>query len=176
MPAVLPAPEEEKDVKTAIGAARAKNARDEMTSCVSVKLGTIVIDCGDPESLAAFWCDVLEWRVVDRDDDGAVEIGGRDQADVTMLFEPVQEPEQVKNRVHIDLNPSARQTRQPSSIAWSASARGPSMSGSATRRGSSSPIPKATSSVCSAPHVDVCPSPSSWPIVRRAPPRYSFLQ
>ena len=74
---------------------------------MSVKLGTIVIDCGDPESLAGFWCDVLEWRVVDRDDDGAVEIGGRDQADVTMLFEPVQEPKQVKNRVHIDLNPSA---------------------------------------------------------------------
>ena len=31
MPAVLPPPEERKDVKTAIGAARAKNARDEMT-------------------------------------------------------------------------------------------------------------------------------------------------
>jgi len=31
MPAVLPPPEEEKDVKTAIGAARAKNARTSMT-------------------------------------------------------------------------------------------------------------------------------------------------
>jgi rubrerythrin len=31
MPAVLPPPEERKDVKTAIGAARAKNAREEMT-------------------------------------------------------------------------------------------------------------------------------------------------
>jgi len=31
MPAVLPPPEEEKDVKTAIGAARAKNARASMT-------------------------------------------------------------------------------------------------------------------------------------------------
>jgi hypothetical protein len=30
MPAVLPPPEEEKDVKTAIGAARAKQSRDEM--------------------------------------------------------------------------------------------------------------------------------------------------
>jgi hypothetical protein len=30
LPAVLPPPEEEKDVKTAIGAARAKAARDEM--------------------------------------------------------------------------------------------------------------------------------------------------
>ena len=32
MPAVLPPPEEQKHVKTAIGAARAKNARDEMAS------------------------------------------------------------------------------------------------------------------------------------------------
>jgi hypothetical protein len=32
LPAVLPPPEEQKSVKTAIGAARAKNARDEMTS------------------------------------------------------------------------------------------------------------------------------------------------
>jgi rubrerythrin len=31
MPAVLPPPEEQKNVKTAIGAARAKNARDDMT-------------------------------------------------------------------------------------------------------------------------------------------------
>ena len=31
MPAVLPPPEEKKDVKTAIGAARAKQARKEMT-------------------------------------------------------------------------------------------------------------------------------------------------
>jgi hypothetical protein len=30
MPAVLPPPEEEKDVKTAIGAAKAKNARSDM--------------------------------------------------------------------------------------------------------------------------------------------------
>ncbi|HET9548058.1 MAG TPA: hypothetical protein VFO97_09495 [Desertimonas sp.] len=32
LPAVLPPPEEQKDVKTAIGAARAKNARDEIAS------------------------------------------------------------------------------------------------------------------------------------------------
>jgi rubrerythrin len=31
LPAVLPPPEEQRDVKTAIGAARAKNARDELT-------------------------------------------------------------------------------------------------------------------------------------------------
>jgi len=72
---------------------------------VSVKLGTIVIDCADPNGLAEFWCAVLDWHVIDRDDDGAIEIGPLDQQHVTVLLEPVAEPKQVKNRVHIDLNP-----------------------------------------------------------------------
>jgi Glyoxalase-like domain len=50
---------------------------------------------------------VLEWRVVDRHDDGAIEIGPLDQRHVTLLFEPVDEPKQGKNRVHIGLRPSS---------------------------------------------------------------------
>ena len=49
MPAVLPPPEEEKDVKTAIGAARAKHARKEMLS-----------GPGDATSCAARLGDILE--------------------------------------------------------------------------------------------------------------------
>jgi Glyoxalase-like domain len=73
---------------------------------VSAQLGTVVVDCADPGALADFWCAVLDWHVVDRDDDGAIEIGAAGQQHVTLLFEPVDEPKQVKNRVHIDLNPS----------------------------------------------------------------------
>ena len=72
---------------------------------MSVKLGTVVIDCADPAALADFWCQVLEWHIIDRDDDGAVEIGARDQQHVTLLFEPVEEPKHIKNRLHVDLNP-----------------------------------------------------------------------
>ncbi len=72
---------------------------------MSVKLGTVVVDCADPESLSRFWCDVLEWHFVDRDDDGAIEIGPADQQHMTLLFQPVPEHKTSKNRLHIDLNP-----------------------------------------------------------------------
>lgn len=72
---------------------------------MAVKLGTVVIDCADPERLAAFWCDVLGWHEVDRDDDGAIEIGPSSQRNLSLLFEPVDEPKLTKNRLHIDLNP-----------------------------------------------------------------------
>jgi hypothetical protein len=42
---------------------------------VSVELGTVVIDCSDPEASAEFWYRVLDWHIIGRDDDGAVEIG-----------------------------------------------------------------------------------------------------
>jgi len=73
---------------------------------VSVRLGTVVIDCADPGALAEFWCKVLEWHIVDRGDDGAIEIGARDHQHVTLLFVPVEEPKRIKNRLHIDLNPA----------------------------------------------------------------------
>lgn len=79
---------------------------------MSVKLGTVVIDCAEPEHLARFWCDVLEWDVVDSDDDGSVEIGARDQRHFTLLFEPVTETKSIKNRLHLDLNPRGDQASE----------------------------------------------------------------
>ncbi|GAB2948193.1 hypothetical protein GCM10027280_41160 [Micromonospora polyrhachis] len=34
----------------------------------------LAVDCHDPERLAAFWCEVLDFRVIDRSE-GKVEIG-----------------------------------------------------------------------------------------------------
>lgn len=34
------------------------------------RVGDIVIDCADPERLAEFWCDVLGYRIFDRDGTG----------------------------------------------------------------------------------------------------------
>ena len=65
------------------------------------KLVEIVVDCADAERLAEFWCAVLGWRVVDRDE-GAVEIAG-DDGGPTLLFDPVPDGKVVKNRVHLDL-------------------------------------------------------------------------
>ncbi len=61
----------------------------------------LVVDCEDAERLAEFWCAVLGWHVVERDE-GSVEIGD-DGGGPTVLFEPVPDAKTVKNRIHLDL-------------------------------------------------------------------------
>jgi hypothetical protein len=71
----------------------------------------LVVDCHDPEALAAFWAAVLDYRVLSRDDDGAVEIGpeaGFGGPAPTLVFGPVPEPTPGKLRMHIDLNATDR--------------------------------------------------------------------
>jgi catechol 2,3-dioxygenase-like lactoylglutathione lyase family enzyme len=72
---------------------------------VSSRFTELIVDCADPARVAAFWCDVLGWRVLDRGPLGEVEIGGDGPPGLTLVFVPVPEPKGVKNRVHIDVNP-----------------------------------------------------------------------
>lgn len=74
---------------------------------MTVELTEIVVDCANPERLAAFWCAVLDWKVVDRDED-SVEIGGGGDSP-TLLFEPVHDPKTIKNRIHLDVTPTGDQ-------------------------------------------------------------------
>jgi hypothetical protein len=76
----------------------------------------LVIDGHDPRRLAEFWCEVLDYTILD-EADGLVEIGVepntieglRSGAVVpTIVFAPVPESKTVKNRVHIDVNPIDR--------------------------------------------------------------------
>ena len=73
----------------------------------------LTVDCRDPESLAAFWCEVLDFKVIDRSE-GKVEIGSwvptveevrARQMPPTVLFIPVPEGRTVKNRLHLDVSP-----------------------------------------------------------------------
>jgi catechol 2,3-dioxygenase-like lactoylglutathione lyase family enzyme len=73
---------------------------------MAARLTEIVVDSADPEPLAAFWCEVLGWEVVDRDE-GDVEIGGS-SGGPTLLFQLVADRKQVKNRIHLDVNPTDR--------------------------------------------------------------------
>jgi len=73
---------------------------------MAARLTEIVVDGHDPERLAAFWSGVLGWEVVDRDE-GSVEIAGPGDGP-TLLFEPVPEDKIVKNRLHLDVNPTDR--------------------------------------------------------------------
>jgi catechol 2,3-dioxygenase-like lactoylglutathione lyase family enzyme len=78
---------------------------------VACRFTELVVDCRDQEALAAFWAEVLGYRVVGRDDDGAVEIGPADGFGgpaPTLVFAPVADPTPGKVRLHIDVSPTDR--------------------------------------------------------------------
>jgi len=74
------------------------------------RFSELVIDCQDPQRLAAFWCAVLDFVVLDTDE-GAIEIGpqtGFGGPQPTLIFSPTIEPKTGKLRLHIDVNPTDR--------------------------------------------------------------------
>src|SRR5436190_23103742 len=77
---------------------------------MACSLRNVTVDCTDARSLARFWADVLGWNVY-HDDDPEVLVAPSfppPGPGPTMLFIPVPEPRTVKNRVHVDLQPSDR--------------------------------------------------------------------
>jgi predicted enzyme related to lactoylglutathione lyase len=73
-------------------------------------LRNITVDCSDALALARFWAEALGWNVY-RDDDPEVLVAPTFPLrgdGPTMLFIPVPEPRTVKNRLHVDLQPSDR--------------------------------------------------------------------
>lgn len=80
------------------------------------KFTELAIDCADPRALARFWCAVLGYEVQD-EGDGVVTIGSPSVPEggarpgpvpPTLTFAPVPEGKTVKNRLHIDVNPTDR--------------------------------------------------------------------
>jgi hypothetical protein len=66
-----------------------------------------VLGCRDPEVSGRFWCEVLDVVVLDREDDGSVEIGPREGfggPQPTIILSRRDEPEKGKSRLHIDVN------------------------------------------------------------------------
>jgi hypothetical protein len=78
------------------------------------KFTELAIDCADPDSLARFWCAVLDYEV-QHEDDEIVTIGpptaSKNPGPVppTLTFARVPEAKSVKNRLHIDVNPTDRE-------------------------------------------------------------------
>ncbi|MFD7547292.1 VOC family protein [Streptomyces sp. NPDC059578] len=73
----------------------------------------LTVDCHDPERLAAFWCAVLDFQVIDRSAH-KVEIGSWEptieevrarQMPPTVQFIRVPEGKDAKNRLHLDVSP-----------------------------------------------------------------------
>jgi hypothetical protein len=80
------------------------------------KFTELAIDCADPSGLARFWCSVLDYEV-QGDDDGVITIGspavpeGKNRlgpVPPVLTFAHVPEGKIVKNRVHLDVNPTDR--------------------------------------------------------------------
>jgi catechol 2,3-dioxygenase-like lactoylglutathione lyase family enzyme len=65
-------------------------------------LSEVLLDCADAELVAAFWCEVLGWEILDRGE-GEIEIG-EPGGTFRLVFLPVPEPKTIKNRVHLDVH------------------------------------------------------------------------
>ena len=75
---------------------------------MSLEWEQIVMDARDPEMLGRWWLEALGWIVVNEDPD---EFEIRPAADRLpgLIFEPVDEGKQGKNRLHLDLRPDDQQ-------------------------------------------------------------------
>jgi hypothetical protein len=80
------------------------------------KFTELAIDCADPGGLARFWCSVLGYEVSE-EDDGFIAIEsplvpeGKNRpgpVPPALTFARVPEGKVVKNRVHLDVNPTDR--------------------------------------------------------------------
>jgi predicted enzyme related to lactoylglutathione lyase len=69
---------------------------------------TIVVDAEDPAGLSRFWAEVLDWKIMYESDDEVVIAKDEDRYP-GLVFVPVPEAKQVKNRLHIDLAPDDRE-------------------------------------------------------------------
>ena len=79
---------------------------------MACRISELVLDAADPPRLAAFWCDVLGWSVLDGASDDEVEIGPADVGfggpQPTIVFSRSDEARPHKLRLHIDVSPTDR--------------------------------------------------------------------
>ena len=79
---------------------------------MACRFSELVIKCRDLDVLARFWCEVLDFVELDREDEqGYVEIGPRDGfggAQPTLFLIRNDEPKTEPGRLHIDVNPTDR--------------------------------------------------------------------
>ncbi|MBB4907941.1 VOC family protein [Actinophytocola algeriensis] len=79
---------------------------------MSCRLSELVVDCADPGALARFWCAVLDYVELSREEpDNGIEIGppsGFGGPAPTLVFSRTAEPKAGKLRLHFDVNPVDR--------------------------------------------------------------------
>jgi hypothetical protein len=79
---------------------------------MACRISELILDCADPEGLAAFWGQVLGYAELGREDDGSIEIGppgtGFGGPQPTLVLSPTSDPRPAKLRLHIDVNATDR--------------------------------------------------------------------
>jgi hypothetical protein len=79
---------------------------------MACRISELVIDCTDPEGLAAFWSEVLGYVELGREDDGSIEIGppgtGFGGPLPVLVLSPSSDPRPGKLRLHIDVSATDR--------------------------------------------------------------------
>ncbi|MGW5449746.1 VOC family protein [Streptomyces sp. NEAU-174] len=79
---------------------------------MACRISELILDCADPERLAAFWSEVLGYVEIGREDDGGIEIGppgvGFGGLQPTLILSPSSDPRPAKLRLHIDVNATDR--------------------------------------------------------------------
>ena len=92
---------------------------------MALKWYTVVVDCRDPQAQARWWAEALDWLVVYDTPDEAVAVprqameAPQHEPDLDawmrrgqgLVFVPVPEGKEVKNRLHLDLAPHTSQDR-----------------------------------------------------------------
>ena len=119
---------------------------------MACRISELVLKCRDPEVLARFWCEILDFVELDREEQVLIEIGPREGfggPQPTIILIRDDEPKSGHARLHIDVNPTDRD--QDAELERILAARGQTHDTASLRRppGTCSPIQKAMSSPCS---------------------------
>ena len=74
------------------------------------RISELVLECHDPEALARFWCEILDFVELGREGED-IEIGPREGfggAQPTMILSRNDKPKNEQLRLHLDINPTDR--------------------------------------------------------------------
>ena len=78
---------------------------------MACRVSELVLKCRDLEGLARFWCEVLDFIELDREEEVYIEIGPREGfggPQPTIFLIRNDEPKTEHARLHIDVNPTDR--------------------------------------------------------------------
>ncbi|MGA5197789.1 VOC family protein [Streptomyces exfoliatus] len=79
---------------------------------MACRISELVLDCADPERLAAFWSEVLGYVEIEREEDGSIAIGPPDAGfggpQPTLVLSPSTAPRAGKLPLHLDVSATDR--------------------------------------------------------------------